>query len=35
MRVDAWVLSTLRYASSGWGHWPLADAGSLSGIPAL
>ena len=23
---------TLGYSSSGWGHWPLADAGSLSGI---
>ena len=21
------------HSSSGWGHWPLADAGSLSGIP--
>ena len=26
-------LSTLRSASSGWGHWPLADAGSLLESP--
>ena len=23
---------TLGYSSSGWGHWPLVDAGSLSGM---
>ena len=31
--VDAGTLVTLWYSSSGRGHWPLGDAGSLSGMP--
>ena len=29
-RSGSFALSTLGYSSSGWGHWPLIDAGSLS-----
>ena len=31
-RSGSFVLGTLGYSSSGWGHWPLIDAGSLSGM---
>ena len=29
-RSGSFGLCTLGYSSSGWGHWPLIDAGSLS-----
>ena len=32
-RSGCFGLCTLGYSSSGWGHWPLVDAGSLSGMP--
>ena len=32
-RSGSFALGTLGYSSSGWGHWPLIDAGSLSGMP--
>ena len=31
-RSGSFGLCTLGYSSSGWGHWPLIDAGSLSGM---
>ena len=31
-RSGSFALYTLGYSSSGWGHWPLIDAGSLSGM---
>ena len=31
-RSGSFALCTLGYSSSGWGHWPLIDAGSLSGM---
>ena len=32
-RSGSFGLCTLGYSSSGWVHWPLIDAGSLSGMP--
>ena len=32
-RSGSFDLCTLGYSSSGWGHWPRIDAGSLSGMP--
>ena len=29
-RSGSFALGTLGYSSSGWGHWPLIDAGSFS-----
>ena len=31
-RTGIFALGTLGYSSSGWGHWPLIDAGWLSGM---
>ena len=31
-KSGSFALGTLGYSSSGWGHWPLIDAGSLSGM---
>ena len=31
-RSGSFAVDTLRYSSSGRGHWPLAEAGSLSGM---
>ena len=32
-RSGSFDLCTLGYLSPGWGHWPLIDAGLLSGMP--
>ena len=31
--VDVLAFVHSEYSSSGWGHWPLIDAGSLYGMP--